>query len=166
MSNQRASITMSNNEIQDLLVEGRVATLATNGPSGYPHQVAMWYGVVDGNVCFETKAKSQKAVNLRRDPKLSISVEDGDTYGQLRGVAIDGTARIVDDTTDPLYWAAGVSVFERYQAPYTEEMRPAVEYMMNKRIVIVVEPVRTRSWDHRKLGIVFHPDPNAAPSTT
>jgi PPOX class probable F420-dependent enzyme len=166
MSNQRASIIMSNNEIQDLLVEGRVATLATNGPSGYPHQVAMWYGVVDGDVCFETKARSQKAVNLRRDPKLSISVEDGDTYDQLRGVAIDGTARIVDDTTDPLYWAAGVSVFERYQAPYTEEMRPAVEYMMNKRIVIVVEPVRTRSWDHRKLGIVFHRDPNAAPSTT
>ncbi len=80
-------------------------------------------------------------------------------------MAIDGTARIIDDTTDPLYWAAGVNVFERYQAPYTEEMRPAVEYMMNKRIVIVVEPVRTRSWDHRKLGIVFHPDTNAAAST-
>jgi PPOX class probable F420-dependent enzyme len=166
MPNQRGLIAMSEKEIQDFLVEGRVVTLATNGPSGYPHQVAMWYGVVDGKVCFETKTKSQKAVNLRRDPKLSISVEAGDSYDQLRGVAVDGTARIIDDTTDPLYWAAGVSVFERYQAPYTEEMRPAVEYMMNKRIVIVVEPVRTRSWDHRKLGIVFHPDRNAAASSS
>jgi PPOX class probable F420-dependent enzyme len=156
---------MSESEIQNFLVEGRVATLATNGSTGYPHQVAMWYGLVDGNVCFETKAKSQKAVNLRRDPRLSISVDAGDSYDQLRGVVIDGTARIVDDTTDPLYWTAGISVFERYQAPYTEEVRPAVEYMMNKRIVIVVEPVRFRSWDHRKLGIVMHPDPNAAPST-
>jgi PPOX class probable F420-dependent enzyme len=164
MPNQRAKITLSENEIQQFLVESRVATLATNGPSGYPHQVAMWYGIVDGQVCFETKAKSQKAVNLRRDPKLSISVEAGDTYDQLRGVAIDGTARVIEDTGDPLYWAAGVSVFERYQAPYTEEMRPAVEFMMNKRIVIVVEPVRIRSWDHRKLGIVMHPDPNATPA--
>ena len=64
----------------------------------------MWYGIVDGKVCFETKTKSQKAVNLRRDPKLSISVEPGNSYDQLRGDAIDGTARIIDDSTDPLYW--------------------------------------------------------------
>lgn len=114
---------MSEKEIQDFLIEGRVAILATNGPSGYPHQVAMRYGVVDGKVCFETKAKSQKAVNLRRDPKLSISVEAGDSYDQLRGVAIDGTARIIDDTSDPLYWAAGVNVFERYQAASVDALR-------------------------------------------
>src|ERR1700756_1063696 len=87
MPNQRAQIVMTEAQIQQFLVESRVATLATNGPSGYPHQVAMWYGIVDSRVCFETKAKSQKAVNLRRDPKLSISVEGGDSYDQLRGVA-------------------------------------------------------------------------------
>ena len=27
----------------------------------------MWYAVIDGEIWFETKAKSQKAVNLRRD---------------------------------------------------------------------------------------------------
>jgi PPOX class probable F420-dependent enzyme len=164
VSNQRAQIALSEKEIHEFLIESRVATLATNGPSGFPHQVAMWYGLVDGRVCFETKAKSQKAVNLRRDPLLSISFEGGDTYDQLRGVAIDGRARIIDDTTDPVYWAAGIDVFERYQAPYTEEMRPAVEYMMNNRIVIVVEPVRIRCWDHRKLSIVMYPD-SAHPAT-
>jgi PPOX class probable F420-dependent enzyme len=155
---------MTEAEIQEFLIESRVATLATNGPGGYPHQVAMWYGIVNGQVCFETKAKSQKAVNLLRDPKLSISLEGGDTYDQLRGVAIDGHARIIHDSSDPLYWTAGISVFERYQAPYTEEMRPAMEYMMNKRIVVIVEPVRIRSWDHRKLGIGTYPGP--ATSTT
>lgn len=151
MVNQRARITMNDAEIEQFLHAERVATLATNGVGGYPHQVAMWYGFVEGKLCFETKTKSQKAVNLRRDPRLSVSVEAGDTYDQLRGVAIDGTARIID-STDPLYWPAGISVFERYQGPYTEEMRPVIEYMMNKRVVIVVEPVRTRSWDHRKLA--------------
>lgn len=153
---------MTEAEIQEFLRASRVATLATNGPSGYPHQVAMWYSIVDGQVCIETHPKSQKAVNLRRDPKLSISVEAGDSYELLRGVAIDGTARIIDDTTDPTYWAAAINKFERYTAPYTEEMRPVVEYMMNKRIVVVVEPLRTRSWDHRKLGI--HTEPASAPT--
>jgi PPOX class probable F420-dependent enzyme len=157
---------MTEAEIQEFLEASRVATLATNGPSGYPHQVAMWYGIVDGQVCFETHPKSQKAVNVRRDPKVSISVEAGDSYEVLRGVAIDGMARIIDDTTDPAYWAAAINKFERYTAPYTEEMRPVVEYMMNKRIVIVVEPMRTRSWDHRKLGIGAEPVSEPTHSTT
>ena len=78
------------------------------------------------------------------------SVEAGDTYDQLRGVAIDGTARIVYPD-GPEYWPAAISVFERYQAPYTEETKPAVEFMMTKRVVVIVEPRRVRSWDHRKL---------------
>ena len=82
-----------------------------------------------------------------------VSVEAGDSYEQLRGVSIEGTATIIDDVASDEYWAAGVSVFERYQGEYTEDMRPFVEIMMNKRIVVRVDPTRVRSWDHRKLGM-------------
>ena len=44
----------------------------------------MWYAVVDGVIWFETKAKSQKATNLRRDPKITVLIEDGHTYDTLR----------------------------------------------------------------------------------
>jgi PPOX class probable F420-dependent enzyme len=144
---------MSDAEIEAFLERSRIATIATLGPAGYPHQVAMWFGLVDGKVYFETKAKSQKAVNLRRNPKITCSFESGDSYDQLRGVAIEGTAAIVDDPASDEFWAAAVSLWERYQGPYTEEARPLVEMMMNKRIVIRVDPVRVRSWDHRKLGL-------------
>ena len=126
--------------------------MATNGPTGIPHLIAMWYGVIDGKIYFETKAKSQKVKNLLRDPKIACMIEAGDTYDQLRGVAIEGAAHIISDTTDPEYWAAGVSVFERYNAPYTDEMKPFVEIMLNKRVIVRIDPVRVRSWDHRKLG--------------
>jgi PPOX class probable F420-dependent enzyme len=151
--NQRAQIRMTEEEVASFLEQSRTATIATIGPSGFPHLVAMWYGLVGGRVCFETKAKSQKAVNLRRDPRISCSVEAGESYDQLRGVAIEGTAAIIDDTSSQEYWAVAVSVFERYQGSYTEEMRPVVEQMMHKRIVIRVDPVRVRTWDHRKLGL-------------
>ncbi len=155
--NQRAQIRMTEQEVASLLEQGRTATIATIGSRGFPHLVAMWYGLVGGRVCFETKAKSQKVVNLRRDPRVSCSVEAGESYDQLRGVAIEGTATIIDDTSSDEYWAAAVSVFERYQGAYTEELRPLVEQMMNKRVVIRVDPVRVRSWDHRKLGLAALP---------
>jgi PPOX class probable F420-dependent enzyme len=154
---QRAQIRMSDEEVASFLQQGRTATIATIGPSGFPHLVAMWYGLLDGRVCFETKAKSQKVVNLRRDPRVSCSVEAGKSYDQLRGVAIEGTSAIIEDTASDEYWAAAVSVFERYQGAYTQEMRPAVEQMMNKRVVIRVDPVRVRSWDHRKLALPAMP---------
>jgi len=149
--NQRTQIVMSDAEITDFLVRSRIATLASIGPDGRPHVVAMWYALVDGELWFETKAKSQKAVNLRRDPRITCMLEAGQTYDQLRGVSIEGHAEIIDDP-DKLY-AVGVSVWERYTGPYSEEVRPFVEQMLNKRVAIRVVPDRLRSWDHRKLGM-------------
>jgi PPOX class probable F420-dependent enzyme len=157
MANQRSQIVMTPAEVEAFLQQSRTATLSTLGPDGYPHQVAMWFGLVDGVVHFETKAKSQKAANLRRDPRLSVSMEAGHSYDQLRGVAIEGTATLIDDTASDAYWAAGISVYERYQGPYTPDQRPLVEFMMAKRVVIRVEAVRIRSWDHRKLGLTPMP---------
>ena len=57
---------------------------------------------------------------------------------------------IVDDA-DAL-WKLGVNVFERYTGPYTDDMRPFVEVMLNKRVAVRVDVERVRSWDHRKLG--------------
>jgi PPOX class probable F420-dependent enzyme len=151
-TNQRAAITMTEEEITSFLEQSRTGTMATNGPGGIPHLIAMWYGLIDGKVYFETKAKSQKAANLRRDPKIAFMVEAGDSYDQLRGVSIEGTAHIIDDLDSDEYWAAGISVFERYQGAYTDEMKPFVEIMMNKRLVVRIDPERVRSWDHRKLG--------------
>jgi len=149
--NQRSQIVMSDDEIATFLEQSRTATMATIGPNGMPHLVAMWYGLIDGMIYFETKGKSQKVQNLRRDPRIVVSVEAGLSYDQLRGVSIEGNAVLIEDTESDEYWAAGISLFERYQGPYSEEMRPFVEMMMNKRAAVRVEPTRVRSWDHRKL---------------
>ena len=150
-TNQRAQITMTDDEIAAFLQQQRTASMATIGPTGTPHLVAMWFALLDGQIWFETKAKSQKAVNLRRDPRVTVSLEDGYTYDTLRGVAIDGTAEVVDDPE--ALWRVGVDVWERYNGPYTEEMKPFVEVMMRNRVAVRVRPDRVRSWDHTKLGM-------------
>ncbi|MGY5304956.1 PPOX class F420-dependent oxidoreductase [Nocardia gipuzkoensis] len=152
---QRAQIVMSDTEITEFLQRSRIATLATLGPKGTPHLTAMWYALIDGEIWFETKAKSQKAVNLRRDPRVTCMVEAGQTYDQLRGVSIEGRAEIVEDAEK--LFAVGVSVWERYNGPYSEEIRPMVDAMLHKRVAVRVVAERTRSWDHRKLGLPAMP---------
>lgn len=153
--NQRGQITMSEAEITEFIEQSRVSTIATIGATGTPHLVAMWYAVIDGELWFETKAKSQKAVNLRRDDRLTMMIEDGDTYDTLRGVAIEGRGEIVDDPE--ALFKVGISIWERYTGPYSEDVKPAVEMMLNKRIAVRVVPERVRSWDHRKLGLPAMP---------
>ncbi|NKS83656.1 TIGR03618 family F420-dependent PPOX class oxidoreductase [Rhodococcus hoagii] len=150
-TNQRGQITMSDAEITEFVERSRVSTMATIGVNGTPHLVAMWYAVIDGELWFETKAKSQKAVNLRRDDRLTIMIEDGDTYDTLRGVSIEGRGEIVDDPE--ALFKVGISIWERYTGPYSEDVKPAVEMMLHKRIAVKVVPERVRSWDHRKLGL-------------
>jgi PPOX class probable F420-dependent enzyme len=150
-TNQRAQITMTDDEITAFISQQRTATMATVGATGTPHLVAMWYAVIDGAIWFETKAKSQKAVNLRRDDRITVLIESGHTYDTLKGVSLEGRGVVVDDA-DAL-WAVGVNIWERYTGPYAEELRPFVEMMLNKRVAVRVEVDRIRSWDHAKMGM-------------
>ena len=147
--NQRSQITMDHDEVVQFLEQQRVVNIATIGAGGMPHVVAMWFALVDGDIWFETKAKSQKVANLRRNPNITCMVETGDDYNELKGVQIVGTAEIFDERDRML--EMGKSVFERHVGPYTDDMLPAVEMMLNKRVGIKVNHTRIASWDHSKL---------------
>ena len=151
MANQRGQVVMEHDEVVAFLHQQRSATVATYGPQGQIHLVGMWYAVREDTVWIETKAKAQKVVNLRRDPRMSFLVEAGQTYDQLRGVSLEGTGVVIEDPD--VVWDVCVDVFNRYNGEYTDEMRPLVEVMAKNRVVVRLDVDRTRSWDHRKLGL-------------
>jgi len=148
---QRAQIAMSQEEIDVFLHGRRSMTMCTMNPNGNIHAVGMWYGFLEGAIAVESKAKAQKVLNVRRDPRITCMIETGQYYEELQGVSVIGRAEVVDDPER--MWELGVSVLERYYMPYTDEMRPAVEAMLSKRVVIKVDPIKVISWDHRKLGL-------------
>jgi hypothetical protein len=112
----------------------------------------MWYGFLEGAPALETKAKSQKVANLRRNPRITCLIEEGKSYDQLVGVEMVGTAEIVDDPER--MFELGISVFERHNGvQYTPEMKPFVEQMLHKRVVVKINVDKYVSWDHRKLGL-------------
>jgi PPOX class probable F420-dependent enzyme len=144
-------IKMTPEEADAFLHEQRTMSIATIGRDGRPHVIAMWYAFLDGAPCFWTFAKSQKVVNLRRDPRITCMVEAGETYDQLRGVELIAHARIIEDEAEVIRF--GIAEFERYQGiKVTEAIMPQVTRMANKRVVIKIEVERVVSWDHRKLG--------------
>ena len=163
---QRDAVVMSTAEVDAFLTEQRSSTIATIGPQGRVHLVAMWFAWIDGHVWLETKPKSQKVRNLRRNDQMSFLVEAGHTYDTLRGVSLEGTGVIIDDDPELLERVC-LQVFERYQGPYTPELRPFLEAMMHNRVVVRLDVERTRSWDHRKLGLpAMELGGTTAPSTT
>ena len=149
---QRDVIKMTQEEIDEFLQGRHSMSIATMNHDDTIHLVAMWYGFLEGAIAIETKAKSQKVLNLRRDPRMTVLIEDGETYEELRGVELVGTAEVIDDPER--MFELGISVFERYQGgKYTEEMRPIVEFMLNKRVVVKLHVDKTVTWDHRKLAL-------------
>ena len=152
MASKRSQIHMTDDEVQAYLESERVLNIATLGPTGHPHMVAMWYAMVAGKAVFWTFGKSQKVVNLRRDPRMTGLVESGDTYDQLRGVEMRGRGVIVDEYDDVLEIGKAVGV--KYNGPSAlgESALPFLEAQAAKRVGVVFEIERIVSWDHTKLA--------------
>ena len=148
---RRDQIKMTDDERDEFLRTEKVMNIATIGADGRPHLVAMWYGFVDGVPGFWTYGKSQKIVNLRRDPRLTGLVESGaGVYAELKGVELVGTGRVVEDRS--VVEAIGESVWERYTGPVDDAARQAVAVVGAKRVAVLIDVERYVTWDHTKLG--------------
>ena len=147
---RRDLIRMGDEEIRAFLQEQRTLQVATINHDGWPHLIAMWYALINDQVVFWTYAKSQKAINLRRDDRLTCLVETGVRYNELRGVQIKGRASINDNRET--VQRIGEVIYERSTGPLDDNTRQLVAAQAPKRVVIFVEPVEIVSWDHRKLG--------------
>ena len=78
---------------RDFLAANRFAVLATIDPDGAPHQAVVWYRL-DGNELVVNSAEGRRwPANLRRDPRIHLTVEDGYRYVQVRG----RVAAVIDD---------------------------------------------------------------------
>jgi PPOX class probable F420-dependent enzyme len=151
---RRDQITMSAEEAASFLDDQRVVICATNGPRGWPHLMPLWYLIRDGDIWSWTYAKSQKVRNLERDQRVTLQVEDGEQYQELRGVMIEAHARIHRDSD--LVAEFGAELFQRYGTGATgPEFLEVVRAQAAKRVALQFVPQRTATWDHRKLGGIY-----------
>lgn len=172
---------MSEAEVASFLAEERTVTCATIGPRGWPHLMPLWYvlrGVPSGEdsgagapdappvaagprVWAWTYAASQKVRNIERDPRVTLQIEAGESYQELRGVMIECEAIVHRDIEAVA--ALGEEIFKRYGAPRGEpplqalpaEVGEMVRKQAAKRVALEFVERRRASWDHRKLDGVY-----------
>ncbi|MBP1689610.1 MAG: putative FMN-binding protein [Deltaproteobacteria bacterium] len=152
--NKRDAIQLSEDERKGYLTAALTIILVTVGRDGYPHAVPMWFLMDDdGSVYMTTYGRSQKVVNIRRNPRVALLVESGVRYDELKGVLLRGKAEILDDE------ALCIRVLTRIHRKHMGALVTGVEEVMRaqarKRIVVKVTPERLVSWDHRKLSGVY-----------
>ena len=148
--NRRDAIRMDEDEQRDFIEAQRSLQVGTLAKDGSIHLSTLWFAILDDRIVFETYSKSQKIKNLERDDRITLLLEDGTAYEELRGVMIRGRAVLVSDhaRVHPM----ALAVLKRNQPEIAEELLDqAAEQMAAKRTAVVIEPETVVSWDHTKL---------------
>ena len=160
---RRGQIQLSDDELTSFLDEQRVVTCATNGQDGWPHLMPLWYvvrapqsGGQGGELWAWTYAKSQKVRNIERDPRVTLQIESGEAYDELRGVMFKTRCALHRD----LETVAGIgeALAVRYggeNAAVGPEAREVFERQAAKRVALQFVASETATWDHAKLGGVY-----------
>ena len=164
MLSSRATIAMDGERLVAYARSMRTVTCATNGPRGLPHLAPLWFTITEADkngIQFSawTFGKSQTVLNLRKDPRAVLQLEDGDSYGRLRGAVLECDVAIVDD--EQRVRDAGLAIACRYGADdvaapkRVEELSPRareeVERQVTKRVALQFSVRRQASGDHREL---------------
>lgn len=111
------------------LQEKRFAVLGTINPDNTPQLSTMWYELDGYEILMNTKVGRVKERNLRRDPRLSICIEDGYNY-----LTLAGTARLIDDQATAQ--ADIMRLATRYHNPTKAEQMMRDRFSKQQRVTI------------------------------
>lgn len=152
MPSRRSQIEMTPEEQEEFLATGWTLQVASIGSQGYPHLVAMWYGMIGGEIHFTTFAKAQKVLNLERDPRITCMLESGEQYQELRGLVVEGDAEVIQGDPDLVLQVNAAIGAKRGNGADATMPSDVQRKQAAKRAVVRVHPKRVISWDHNKLG--------------
>jgi hypothetical protein len=150
MKEQRRSrrIAMSPEERDAFLDGERTCRVATTGDGG-PHLTALWFVWDGAGLWLNSIVKSQRWTDLERDPRVSVLIDSGEGFGELRGVEIRGRAAPVGEvprTGDPNDELVGPE--QRFGAKYAG----GTFSHDGRHAWLRVVPDKIVSWDFQKMG--------------
>jgi hypothetical protein len=140
-------IAMSAEELNDFLASERTCRVATSSPQG-PHNTPLWF-VWDGTALWLTSlVRSQRWTDLERDPRVSVLVDAGEAYGELRGAELRGAVEIVGEVprtgeANPELTRPELLMARKYYGSDTP-------YYDGRHAWLRLLPEKVSSWDFRK----------------
>ncbi|HLG66617.1 MAG TPA: pyridoxamine 5'-phosphate oxidase family protein [Acidimicrobiales bacterium] len=143
-------IAMDRTELDAFLREERTCRLGTVSVAGHPHVTPLWFAWDGTSVWINSIVKSQRWTDLQRDPRVSIMVDAGREYGELRGVELIGSVVQVGEA--PRTAAPNPELAEPERL-YAQKYQGGGDFHPDGRHAwLRMTPDKVVSWDFRKLG--------------
>jgi PPOX class probable F420-dependent enzyme len=140
----KLDIALTPEEVDDFLASSRTVHVATVGPSGQPHVVPLWYVWLDGTMFVNTTRGNRSVRDLGANPRAAATVDDGESYEDLRGVVLHG--RLEEADGDPRLDRVVRAFSKKYYAG-----NPPPFMAWKSRFFLKLEAERVASWDFRKI---------------
>lgn len=116
-------------EERAFLNERRFAVLATINADGSPQQTAVWYELLGDRIMMNTRVGRLKERNLRRDPRISLCIEDEYRYLTLKG-------RVEFDDNQETAQADIKALSTRYDGPEVAERKSRETFSKHQRVTM------------------------------
>lgn len=141
---------MTDAERDEFLDAERTCRVATVGQDG-PHATPLWYMWDGSAIWLYSVVRSQRWTDLQNDPRISVVIDAGHDYAELRGVEIIGRVEVVGEvprTGQP------VDALEPVERAFAQRYFAGVDrlYYDERHAWLRVTPTKISSWDFRKLA--------------
>ena len=126
--------------------------LCTVDSHSFPHAAPIWYVVMGDKIYFRAQPYKKKINNILKKPEACGVIEDGEKYTELRGVMIQGIAKVVD-TDKALRKKVFELLAEKYRQRRDTDRFPKIwqdTFGKEHRVVVEFRPTKIVSWDNRK----------------
>lgn len=146
---RRRSIAMTPEEVDTFLGAQQTCRVATVTRKGHPHVTPLWFAWDGAALWLYSIIDSQRWKDLSHDSRVAAVIDDGDRYGELRGVEITGAAVVIGEVPRRGEPHDELAEPERL---FSEKYFGAAEFTSDGRHAwLRITPVSLRSWDFRKL---------------
>ena len=140
---------MSPTERDEFLATERTCRVASVGRDGSPHVTPLWFAWDGTSLWLTSIVRSQRWSDLQRDNRVSVIVDAGGPFTELRGVELRGAAEVVGEvprTGDPR------PELEAPEQLFADKYAGGRMHHDGRHAWLKVTPTKIVSWDFRKIG--------------
>jgi PPOX class probable F420-dependent enzyme len=134
--------TTTGARVAERLEQEAILWLTTVTPDGQPQASPVWFLWADGEILLYSRADTPRPVNVRANPRVAATFDGDGRGGDI--VSIEGSARIVRDTSSPADCPA--AYIDKYAALIAAEGWTLESFLVDYPVEIRIQPTRLRAW--------------------
>lgn len=142
-------IAMSPAEVDAFLREERTCRVGSIGPDGAPHVSPLWFAWDGAALWLHSLTRAQRWADLARDPRVTVVVDAGVEYQELRGVELSGRAEVVGEVP---WTGAPDPALDEPARLFGEKYAGGTFPSDGRHAWLRIVPEKLVSWDFRKSG--------------